>query len=188
MAEKNKSTRGLSGFSETDAQRSGARLQSPEVERQRLVIPASLFQLTLTRLNERSAGWRESAAIWIGQLDGNDAVASDVLFHHELCDDGAGPLFVELTERAKFDLYRNIGASGKKLVGMIHTHPEEWVGLSESDQRNQICSRVGFWSLVAPWYGKPPWELGSMGVHVRIDSGWYQHIGADIFAHVIVAK
>ena len=121
-------------------------------------------------------------------MDGNDAVASDVVFHHELCDDRAGPLFLELTERAKFDLYRNLGASGRKLVGMIHTHPEEWVELSPTDQKNQICSRVGFWSLVAPWYGRPRCELGTMGVHVRTDSGWYQHIGADIFAHVIVTK
>ena len=147
-----------------------------------------MFQLTLIRLADRSASWRESAAIWIGQLDGDDAVASDVLFHHELCDDRAGPLFLELTERAKFDLYRDLAASGKKLVGMIHTHPEEWVDLSLTDKKNQICSRVGFWSLVAPWYGRPPWELGAIGVHVRTDYGWYQHVGADIFAHVIMAK
>jgi proteasome lid subunit RPN8/RPN11 len=147
-----------------------------------------LFQLTLARLAERSDSWRESAAIWIGQLDETDAIASDVLFHHELCDDRAGPLSLELTERAKFGLYRTLAASGQKLVGMIHTHPEDWVGLSPIDQKNQICSRIGFWSLVAPWYGEPPWELGTMGVHVRTDSGWYQHVGNDIFAHVIVTE
>jgi proteasome lid subunit RPN8/RPN11 len=121
-------------------------------------------------------------------LDGDDAVASDVFFHHELCDDQAGPLFLELTEQAKFDLYRSLAASGKKLAGMIHTHPEDWVELSEVDKRNQLCSRIGFWSLVVPWYGKPPWDIGSMGIHARADSGWYQHLGAEVSAHVILIK
>jgi hypothetical protein len=147
-----------------------------------------LFKLTLVHLAERSAGWRESAAIWTGQLEGDDAFASDVLFHHELCDDQAGPLFLELTERAKFDLYRRLAACKKKLVGMIHTHPEDWVELSRVDKGNQLCSRIGFWSLVVPWYGSPPWDLDAMGVHVRVDSGWYQYVGIDIFAHVVITK
>jgi proteasome lid subunit RPN8/RPN11 len=147
-----------------------------------------LFGFTLARLAERSAGWRESAAIWAGTLDGNDAIASDVFFHHELCDDQAGPLFLEVTEQAKFDLYRTVAAKGKKLVGMVHTHPEDWVELSPVDEQNQLCSRIGFWSLVVPWYGRPPWDYGRMGVHVRADTGWHQHLGSEIFAHVILAK
>ena len=144
--------------------------------------------MTIARLAERSADWRESAAIWTGTLDGDDSIASDVFFHHELCDDQAGPLFLELTEQAKFGLYRALAASGKKLVGMVHTHPEDWVELSDIDKQNQLCSRIGFWSLVVPWYGRSPWDLGNFGVHVRADSGWYQHLGAEIFTHVFLAK
>jgi proteasome lid subunit RPN8/RPN11 len=152
------------------------------------VIPQRLFRLTLARLAQRSAGWRESAAIWIGNLNADDAIASEVLFHHELCDDRGSPFSMELTERAKFDLYRRLAAGGKKLVGMIHTHPEEWVELSPIDQENQICSRIGFWSLVVPWYGRPPWDLETMGVHVRADSGWHQYLGAEISGRVIIPR
>lgn len=188
MAEETKSSGSLPGFSPADVARSSSRLQPPELERQRLVIPEALFELTLARLTERSAGWRESAAIWTGKLEGDDALASEVLFHHELCDDQAGPLFLELTEQAKFDLYRRLAARKRKLVGMIHTHPEDWVELSPVDASNQLCSRLGFWSLVAPWYGSPPWDLGAFGVHARANSGWYQYLGPDIFTHVILTR
>ena len=49
-------------------------LASPEKSRlpaptdDRLMIPADLFVDTLAGLAERSAGWRESAAIWAGTI------------------------------------------------------------------------------------------------------------------------
>ena len=186
MAKKVKSTRGLPGFFAANAARSGVRLQPEELKRKCLIVPRSLFESTLERLAERSAGWRESAAIWAGHLSGDDAVASEVFFHHELCDDQAGPLYFELTERAKFDLYKTLVAKKQTLVALIHTHPEDWVGLSPVDERNQLCSRIGFWSLVVPWYGSRPWDLTNLGIHARADIGWYQYTGREIADRIIV--
>ena len=98
----------------------------------------------------------------------------DVLFIHDLCNDRGAPLSLELSEDAKFSLYQELGARGQKLLGMIHTHPEDWVGLSRIDKANQLCSRIGFWSLVVPFYAERPWDLRTVGVHVRVDPGWYQ--------------
>jgi hypothetical protein len=142
----------------------------------------------LERLAERSAGWRESAAIWAGRLSGEDSVAEKVFFHDELCDDRAGPLFLELTEKAKFDLYQKLAARRNTLVALIHTHPEDWVGLSPVDETNQLCSRIGFWSLVVPWFGSRPWDLAAFGIHARADAGWYQYTGPEIPARVIIAN
>lgn len=186
MAKKGKPDRGISRLPENDALRSRARVQPEELERTRLVVPRTLFETTLRQLGERSAGWRESAAIWIGSLDGEDAIASEVLFHHDLCDDNAGPLSLELSEQAKFDLYRLLAARGQKVVSLIHTHPREWVGLSAVDEGNQICSRVGFWSLVVPWYGREPWDLARIGVHARTNDGWYEFRGSEISQRVVL--
>jgi len=95
---------------------------------------------------------------------------------------------LELTERAKFDLYRELAGSGLKLIALIHTHPENWVGLSPIDEQNQICSRIGFWSLVVPWYGRKPWRVNRFGVHLRSDPGWYRVPQKQISNRIIITK
>src|ERR1017187_6758389 len=173
MAKETKPNRRIPGVSATDAVPTGERIQ-PETNACRILISRSIFETTLSKLAERSSGWRESAGIWAGAISGDDATVTDLYLHHELCDDHGRALSLELTEEAKFALYRRLAASGLKLIALIHTHPENWVGLSPIDERNQICSRIGFYSLVVPRYGRKPWQLASLGVHVRGDSGWRQ--------------
>lgn len=155
---------------------------------ERLIVPQSLWQHTLGGLATRSQDWRESGAIWAGGLSGDDALASEVYFHHDLCNDKGRPLSMELSEDAKFQLYETLGQRGLKLVGMIHTHPEDWVELSPVDKRNQLCSRIGFWSLVVPWYARQPWQLSVMGIHARSDTGWERFNGTEIFERIILRE
>jgi hypothetical protein len=141
----------------------------------RLIVAAQLFERTMEGLRARSDGWRESAAVWAGRVRGGaDWVAERVYFHHELCDDRSGPLFLELSETAKFRLYENLARDGLRVVALIHTHPDDWVGLSRTDRGNQISSRTGFWSIVVPWYAREPWGVTGMGVHVRVEGGWHR--------------
>lgn len=141
----------------------------------RLLISASLFEHTLGGLELRSDRRRESAAVWAGKVDAStDYVAERVYFHHELCDDHGAALSLELTEEAKFYLYQKLSNEGLRLIALLHTHPDKWVDLSAVDQSNQLCSRVGFWSIVVPQYGKPPWMPALMGVHVRRNQGWHR--------------
>jgi len=139
-----------------------------------LEIDSAVLDKTLHGLRERSAGRRESGAIWVGDLDGSHAVARRVLFFHELCDDRGEALSLELSEEAKFNLYSDLATRGLKLVGMVHSHPEDWVDLSYIDRKNQLCSRIGFWSIVLPWYAAQTWNLAQTGVHIRTNEGWFQ--------------
>ncbi|MEQ1802605.1 MAG: hypothetical protein ABL989_11835 [Gammaproteobacteria bacterium] len=134
-----------------------------------LVIPRTLLDHTRTVLRQRSAGWRESAGVWLGRADG---AVCDAVFHHELADDRATALSLELPESAKIKLYQRAAAAGYRLLALLHTHPDSWVDLSPIDQRNQLSSRIGFWSIVLPHYGQGPWHLGAVGFHVRHDRGW----------------
>jgi len=95
-------------------------------------------------------------------------------FHHELCDDKATALSIELSEEAKFRLYGDLRKEGLKLAALVHTHPSDWVGLSEVDRENQLCSRLGFWSLVVPRYAREPRVFEELGIHVQTEGGWYQ--------------
>lgn len=135
-----------------------------------------------------SADWRESGAIWAGHISGDVWRATDVFFHHELGEALGGPLFLELSESAKYRLYELLNRKGLRLIGLIHTHPEEWVGMSEVDEQNQIGSRIGFWSLVAPWYGRKPWALSKMGVHERLEKGWRRLEQAELLERIRIVR
>lgn len=113
-------------------------------------------------------------------------MAQDVYYHHELCDDLAGPLFLELSEAAKFRLYADLASRGLRLIAVLHTHPYDWVDLSEVDQQNQLCSRLGFWSIVIPRYAKKPWMVTRFGVHVRIENGWERLKKAEVSRRILI--
>jgi len=135
----------------------------------RLLVPRSIVETTVLELRSRSAGWRESAGIWTGNRDGT---VVQVHFHHQLADDRGGPLSLELPESAKFDLYRTLASKDQVLLALLHTHPDAWVGLSAVDQRNQLSSRIGFWSIVLPHYGRNIWNKREIGFHMRGEYGW----------------
>jgi proteasome lid subunit RPN8/RPN11 len=151
----------------------GVRILPTELASNRLVIPRIIFNDTLAELQKRSEGERESAATFSGNIVDELWEVSRVDFHHDLCDDEASALSIRMSEDAKLALYEDLAAAKLKLVATIHTHPAKWVGLSEVDRRNQISSRTGFWSLVVPNYGTPPWILDELGVHIRTPLGWY---------------
>ncbi|HTD24067.1 MAG TPA: hypothetical protein VK738_15525 [Terriglobales bacterium] len=147
----------------------------------RLIVNSQLFEQTLFGLRERSVTRRESGAIWAGKIDGtNNWVGEQVYFHHELCDERGTALSLELTEAAKFQLYQKLSKEGRQLIALLHTHPEDWVDLSSIDQDNQLSSRIGFWSIVIPWYARPPWDTEAMGIHVRSNPGWYRLTESEI--------
>ncbi len=138
-----------------------------------LVVPHQLWINVLETLQQRSEGQRESAGIFIGTISPNGTrIAADAVFHHHLADDRATALSLELPEHAKFRLYAELAKRRLSPVALIHTHPEAWVDLSAVDQRNRISSTTGFWSIVIPYYGCPPWNLDCIGFHVLEDMGW----------------
>jgi proteasome lid subunit RPN8/RPN11 len=156
----------------------------------RLFVCDHLFESTFSMLEHRSDGCRESAAVWAGSIDENDDewTADCVYFHHELCEDRATALSLELSETAKFHLYEELSRRRKRLVALLHTHPAEWVGLSDIDARNQISSRIGFWSIVVPWYGRRPWNVKTLGIHTRQDPGWYRVPEIDIEKRFVITN
>lgn len=151
----------------------GMGLRRNSVIRSSLVVPHQLWINVLETLRQRSEEQRESAGIFIGTASPNGTrIAVDAVFHHHLADDHATALSLELPEHAKFKLYEDLAKRRLSPVSLIHTHPEAWVDLSVVDQSNRISSTVGFWSIVIPHYGCPPWNLDGIGFHVLEDAGW----------------
>jgi proteasome lid subunit RPN8/RPN11 len=149
------------------------------MEMSHLHIPRILWDQTLSLLRDRSNGRRESGAVVLGnRTSTTQRFATKVVGYHELCDDRATEVFVELSEDGKLRLYSQLEREKLQMVAMVHTHPEGWVGLSPIDQANQLSSRVGFWSIVLPHFGRQPWDLDLIGFHIRQSRGWHQ-LGQD---------
>jgi proteasome lid subunit RPN8/RPN11 len=182
------STLRLSRFRAASVARPVVRVLPKNLVGARLEIPVAIFNETLAELQERSSGARESAAVWSGEVTENRTMVQRVDFHHGLGDDRATALSLELSEAAKFRLYRTLGGLQLKLAALIHTHPEDWVDLSEVDRTNQISSCVGFWSLVVPNYGRPPWETEKMGIHLQTEKGWYRLDRQEVHSMVHVVE
>jgi proteasome lid subunit RPN8/RPN11 len=188
MDEDTKPDRCIPEFSSGDIEFTNARLPPPASLDTRLSIPKQIWESTLTELRERSAGWRESAAIFCGRVIHSEWTVETVRFHHHLCDDRGRPLSIRLTESAKYELYRELNRLGLRLIAGIHTHPEDWVDLSWIDQQNQLCSRRGFWSIVVPWYAEQSWEVVAMGAHIRTLEGWCRLTTEQVQRHVRIME
>ena len=186
MAKEPKPNPRLPKLSQADVSFASVWLQPEEIANDQLHMSSGILQRTLTGLKKRSAGWRESGAIWAGDLEEAQSTVREVFFYHDLCDDLGRALSLELSEAAKFSLYRELAARGLKLVGMIHTHPKDWVELSYIDQANQLCSRIGFWSLVVPYYAKREWDINTAGVHIRISQGWHRFSPSEAAERIII--
>ena len=148
----------------------------------RLIVSTTVLKQTVVGLRARSDGWRESACVWSGTRNADQGISrvTRVTFHHDIADDRATALSLELPEAAKFRLYETLASEKETLLAMLHTHPEDWVDLSEVDARNQLCSRVGFWSIVLPWYGRLKWDALQIGFHERCMRGWRRLAVAEV--------
>lgn len=159
------------------------RISTKKPSKSRCIVPRSIINTTMCELRARSSGWRESAAIWTGDKTGS---VKNVYFHHQLANDKGGPLSLELPEHAKFELYKSLAKEGQAIVALLHTHPEDWVGLSWIDQQNQLSSKVGFWSIVIPNYASGEWNNKNIGFHLRAEKGWAQLADNEINKHFII--
>ena len=137
----------------------------------RLLIGALLLERTWLGLRDRGAGARETACVWLGDETGEDDVAREVMF----LDDLPGTVGRRLEHRTSriavsmlLDRARELGLG---IVGDIHTHPSDWVDLSEVDRAHPIEYRVGLLALVLPFFARGPVDVTSIGVHEYLGAG-----------------
>lgn len=181
MEQTSKPNRFIPGFLTASVASANSGLPSADSTPSCLEVPRNLFFKTMGALEKRSDGLRESAGVWAGQVIGELRWQPKRLYlHHKLYADRAGPLSLELTEAAKLQLYEQLARQHLRLVALIHTHPQAWVDLSEIDRANQLSSRVGFWSIVVPWYSSRPWRVDAIGFHVRTETGWHRLTASEV--------
>lgn len=138
-------------------------------------IPLQLWRLTWEGLKKRSYGDVESLCIWAGKRSQDLGVVSDVMFLDGIVGVEAFPLFHRISREATAEIFAAIRAKGLQLIADVHTHPEHWVGLSETDREHPFEYRVGFVSIVLPHFATSEPAIRSIGMH-RYEGNlqWYE--------------
>jgi proteasome lid subunit RPN8/RPN11 len=146
-----------------------------------LHVTRSLFEATWLGLQRRSQGAQETACVWLGNQDGEREIATEIVF----LDDLPGTVGRRLQHRTSREAVRILIDRARELgltiVGDVHTHPGQWVDLSEVDRAHPIEYRIGLLALVFPSFAQgSPW-LDGVGVHEYLGSGqWTRFEGDDV--------
>lgn len=134
-------------------------------------VDNQVWRETWLGLQRRSAGERESACVWLGTRDGEWETAREIVF----LDDLPGTIGRRLQHRTSrvavnmmLDRARD---AGMEIVGDIHTHPSDWVDLSEVDRAHPIEYRVGLLAIVFPHFAAGEPNLAVAGVHEYAGNG-----------------
>lgn len=134
-------------------------------------LPAAAIQASIAEMAPDGACGCEGVAMWLGRR-----IVGVVTVTHVIGLRGPGvikrpdqllisaELLCEVTDVAI--------EHGVYLVGQIHSHPDSWVDLSESDKRCGIQA-PGYLSVVAPHFARDPATTpGQCGFHVFRRGGW----------------
>ena len=67
---------------------------------------------------------------------------------------------------------RHLRTSRMTRVAQVHSHGNDWVEHSCTDDNRAYSQRAGAISIVAPFHGTTRPDLTECGVHLRTESGW----------------
>lgn len=140
-----------------------------------LIVPEPLWLETWSGLASRGGGQREAACIWAGHRDDQSETVEQIVFLDDFDETVAHGLYHRTPRSVTAELFRLLRERELVIVGDVHSHPDEWVGLSPVDSAHPIEYRVGLRALVLPHYsiGEPSTE--TVGVHEYLgDKRWHQ--------------
>ena len=150
-----------------------------------ITISEELWINTWEGLRKRGRGAVESAAVWGGKRDHLSETVEKVYF---LDDFSGGVQFAEyhrVSIEALERLFAQLRGEKRVIVGDIHTHPGDWVGLSEIDQANPIEFRKGLCAIVLPHFGLPTPSLSAVGVHIYQGEGRWETLSGELKASAV---
>jgi hypothetical protein len=141
-----------------------------------LLVPEKIWVQTWLGLRKRGRGKVESAAIWGGRREGSTEIVEAVYFLDDLAAHIQFSGYHKIPARALAELFNKLRQDRRVIVGDIHTHPSDWVGLSGLDKTNPIEFRKGIYAMVLPSYALPEPSLKSAGVHEYMGNGRWREL------------
>ena|SRR3569832_1027608 len=141
-----------------------------------LQVAKKLWVTTWLGLQERSAGQREAACVWLGGRTRETEIATDIVFLDDLPGTVGRRLQHRTSRQAVAILLELARAKGLSIVADIHTHPSDWVDLSDVDREHPIEYRVGLVAIVLPSFALGEPDLARTGVHQYLGNGDWERL------------
>ena len=113
----------------------------------------TIFQNTLTGLRKVGERSKEGIAYWSGTLNETNATIKNVMFADEYPEFHNEESFASVSLDMSFKIGEKIHQREGILFAQVHTHPFEAFH-SFVDNTYPISHRVGFFSIVIPYFGK----------------------------------
>lgn len=154
----------------------------------RIIVSRTAWEQTWTGLLARGSGRRETACVWAGTRED----ACDVVRHVAFIDDQdevrGAPYSHVAAPAAVARVLADLRMRGLVIVADLHTHPSNWVGLSDIDQANPIEFRVGLIALVLPNFASGERLISRVGVHEYVGEKRWRQLGKYEAATAIVIE
>lgn len=148
-------------------------------------LPEDLLRTSIEIMRTHGAHGNEGLALWLGTSDDSQRV----MVTHAIEVYGTGfvtaPLQMRLSFRAMSALTDLADRLGCYLVGQIHSHPANYIDLSDVDK--DLGIRVqDYLSVVCPHYAqRPDLLLSDCGLHVFEGANYRRLLSAEISRRVI---
>ena len=132
-----------------------------------MVADSRVVTATLETLRSCGQGRTECILYWVARQDDAHVVRAVHPKHtaswsgYRVDDDWINAFFLDL------------GRHAEHVIAQVHSHPTDWVGMSETDDRWVLLPSPGFYSVVVPELGQADstagwgvWTLASNGAWV----------------------
>lgn len=145
----------------------------------KLFVTHNLWVSTWEGLQCRSAGQVESACVWLGPRSNTTQVALEAVFLDDLPGTIGRRLQHRTSRQAVAMLLEVARQKQLSIVADLHTHPSDWVDLSDVDQEHPIEYRVGLIALVLPSFAIGAPDLARTGVHEYLGNGKWSTLSVE---------
>jgi hypothetical protein len=149
-------------------------------------LSADLLDRTTNVLRESRDGKvsHEGVAYWAGQRVADRVLVTTCIAPAAVTTRGS----FETPAHANAQVIAYLGAAQLELIAQIHSHPGDFVGHSDGDDRRALMPYEGFLSIVVPHYGREGMRpLTKCGVHLFEGSRFRRLTDAEIEARCRVA-
>jgi hypothetical protein len=137
------------------------------------VVDSDVLQLTLSRLRQIGLENKEAIAYWTGKIQEGTAMISNVIFPGEYHESFDSTFHASVPLSTAYKVGEMIHERGEKLIAQVHTHPYEAFH-SYVDDAYPISHRVGFISIVVPYFARRAKSLGDFKFYEYLGNGKWE--------------
>lgn len=151
-------------------------------------IPKSLFDDTIKNLQRSGLEDKEGIAYWTGKLNDQDAEIKNLIVADEYSEFENRELFAKIPLSSAYKIGELIHQRNEILFAQIHSHPFEAFH-SFVDDNYPISHRIGFLSIVVPYFGRDVHDLQRCAIYEYLGNAeWKKLTEKEIASRFIIEE